>query len=98
MPMSTFIINNIFFSSCSHTPSSDYGVADIIGNIGQYILIYSLGTFADVEHGDYMVITWPNFLFWVGWPCNHPLSVDSMLNTSNFARSVIQLARRLLPR
>ena len=48
MPMSTFIINNIFFSSCSHTPPSDYGVADIIGNIGQYILIYSLGTFADV--------------------------------------------------
>ena len=47
MPMSTFIINNIFFSSCSHTPPSDYGVADIIGNIGQYILIYSLGTFAD---------------------------------------------------
>ena len=49
MPMSTFIINNIFFSSCSHTPPSDYGVADIIGNIGQYILIYGLGTFADVE-------------------------------------------------
>ena len=47
MPMSTFIINNIFFSSCSHTPSSDYGVADIIGNIGQYILICGLGTFAD---------------------------------------------------
>ena len=45
--MSTFIINNIFFSSCSHTPPSDYGVADIIGNIGQYILIYGLGTFAD---------------------------------------------------
>ena len=49
MPMSTFIINNIFFSSCSHTPPSDYGVADIIGNIGQYILIYGLGTFADVK-------------------------------------------------
>lgn len=40
------------------------------------------------EHGDYMVITWPTFLFWVGWPCNHPLLVDSMLNTSNFARGV----------
>ena len=47
MPMSTFIINNIFFSSCSHTPPSDYGVVDITENIGQYILIYGLGTFAD---------------------------------------------------
>ena len=43
-----------------------------------------------VEHGDYMVITWPTFLFWVGWSCNHPLSVDSMLNTSNFAHGVIR--------
>ena len=49
MPMSTFIINNIFFSSCSHTPPSDYGVVDITENIGQYILIYGLGTFADAR-------------------------------------------------
>ena len=50
MPMSTFIIDNIFFSSCSHTPPSDYGVAHIMGNIRQYILIYGLGTFANVTH------------------------------------------------